>query len=79
MISKKELLETIDEALNKEEQVITLYCNHCIVSFEFMESDTAKVTECRERFTKLRDDSRRHRNILEDLRAKIAEDERDAF
>ena len=79
MISKKGLLEKIDEALKNEEQIITLYCNHCIISYEFMEADPAKVTGCRERFVKLRDDSRRHRNTLEDLRARIQEDPRDVF
>jgi len=80
MIAGKKLLELIDRAVEGEEHLIAIYCNHCALFAELVEPDPEAVAGLRATFMKLRDDSRRHQETLEGLRSTIgSSDGRSAY
>jgi len=74
MFHKRKLLRLIKKAIEMEEQVIPIYANHCSLFSECLEFDTSMRKRFLEVFTQLRDDSRRHKDTLENL-IKTIEDE----
>ena len=67
MISRKTLLKLIKEAIAAEEFLINIYAGHCMLAVDTLPVDQEKIEHCRNFFAKLRDDCRRHRQILEKL------------
>ena len=80
MISRNRLLKLIDKPLRGEEQMIALYAGHCVLFLDLLEPNRARYEESRDALMALRDDSRRHRDELTELRdAVLAGSNRDAY
>ncbi len=80
MIKKKALLETLSDALDSEEEANNHFYTYTINSLKYYEwlSDE-KRKRIKEIITKLRDDSQRHKNMLEKLIQYVKESEKNGF
>lgn len=80
MVSKKQLLEQVDEALRTEEQLMAIYAGHCLLFLDLLKTNRNVHQEFRGAFLKLRDDSRRHRDELNELGRELRlRTDRDAY
>jgi len=79
MIAKTKLLDLVDEALRTEERMIGIYCTHCAIAVDMSAAPSEKLESFRETVMRLRDESRGHRNTLEELRAALLREDRDEF
>ena len=80
MIKKKVLLETLNNALDSEEEANTHFYTYTINSLKYYEwLSEDKQEKIKEIITKLRDDSQRHKNMLEKLIQHIQESDKNGF
>lgn len=80
MIKKKLLLSILDEALDSEEEANTHFYDYTINSlkyYKWLKND--KSEKIREIITRLRDDSQKHKNMIEKLIKRIQENEKTVF
>ncbi len=80
MIKKKHLIETLNNALDSEEEASNQFYGYTINSLKYYEwlseDEREKVKNI---ITKLRDDSRRHKNMIEKLIKHIQESKENVF
>ncbi len=80
MIKKKDLIETLYNALDNEEEANNHFYDYSINSLKYYEwLSEDKKEKVKEIITKLRDDSQRHKNMIEKLIKHIQEDEKNVF
>ncbi len=80
MIKKKDLIETLYNALDSEEEANNHFYDYTINSLKYNEwLSEEKKEKVKEIITKLRDDSLRHKNMIEKLIEHIQEDEKNVF
>ncbi len=79
MISRKRLLSLIDNAIQTEERLVGVYCSNLLAFPEVLGADEQAQERHRKLFLTLRDESRQHKSRLEDLRARIEKDPRNAY
>ena len=77
MIAKTKLLEVIDEALRTEERMNGIYAGHCAIAVDLAERQSTELKSFRRTVMRLRDESRGHRDTLEELRRNLLKDDRD--
>ena len=80
MIKKKHLLETLNNGLDSEEEANNQFYDYTINSLKYYEwLSEEKKEKAKEIITKLRDDSRRHKNMIEKLIKHIQESKENVF
>ncbi len=80
MIKKKHLIETLNNALDSEEEANNQFYDYTINSLKYYEwLSEEKKEKAKEIITKLRDDSRRHKNMIEKLIKHIQESKENVF
>jgi len=80
MIKKKPLLKILNSALDSEEEASKHFYTYTINSLKYYEwLNEDKREKMKEIITKLRDDSQRHKNMLEKLIQYIQESEKNGF
>ncbi len=80
MIKKKDLIETLYNALDSEEEANNQFYDYTVNSLKYYEwLSEDKKEKVKEIITKLRDDSQRHKNMIEKLIKHIQEDEKNVF
>ncbi len=80
MIKKKHLIETLNNALDSEEEANNQFYDYTIKSLKYYDwlSEDRKE-KVKNIITKLRDDSRRHKNMIEKLIKHIQESKENVF
>ncbi len=80
MIKKKHLIETLNNALDSEEEANNQFYDYTIKSLKYYEwLSEDKKEKVKNIITKLRDDSRRHKNMIEKLIKHIQESKENVF
>ncbi len=80
MIKKKHLIETLNNALDSEEEANNQFYDYTINSLKYYEwLSEDKREKVKNIITKLRDDSRRHKNMIEKLIKHIQESKENVF
>ena len=80
MIKKKHLIETLNNALDSEEEAKNQFYDYTINSLKYYEwLSENKREKVKNIITKLRDDSRRHKNMIEKLIKHIQESKENVF
>ena len=80
MIKKKHLIETLNNALDSEEEANNQFYDYTINSLKYYEwLSEEKKEKAKEIITKLRDDSRRHKNMIEKLIKHVQESKENVF
>lgn len=80
MIKKKHLIETLNNALDSEEEASNQFYDYTINSLKYYEwLSEDKREKVKNIITKLRDDSRRHKNMIEKLIKHIQESKENVF
>ena len=80
MIKKKHLIETLNNALDSEEEANNQFYDYTINSLKYYEwLSENKREKVKNIITKLRDDSRRHKNMIEKLIKHIQESKENVF
>ncbi len=80
MIKKKHLIETLNNALDSEEEANNQFYDYTINSLKYYEwLSEDKREKVKNIITKLRDDSRRHKNMIEKLIEHIQESKENVF
>ena len=67
MSTKKQILLLLKKAITTEEQIIPIYANHCRIFSEFLELDNSTRDQFIDVFTRLRKESRQHRELLDSV------------
>ena len=80
MIKKKLLIETLYDALDREEEANNQFYDYTIKSLKYYkwlsEDNKEKVQDI---ITKLRDDTQRHKSVIEKLIKYVQESEKNVF
>ncbi len=80
MIKKKHLIETLNNALDSEEEAINQFYGYTIKSLKYYDwLSEDKKEKVKNIITKLRDDSQRHKNMIEKLIKHIQESKENVF
>ncbi len=80
MIKKKDLIETLYNALDSEEEANNQFYDYTINSLKYYDWLTEdKKEKISEITTKLRDDCEKHKNMIEKLIQRIQESKKDVF
>ena len=80
MIKKKHLIETLNNALDSEEEANNQFYDYTINSLKYYEwLSEDKREKVKNIITKLRDDSQRHKNMIEKLIKHIQESKENVF
>ncbi len=80
MIKKKHLIETLNNALDSEEEANNQFYDYTINSLKYYEwLSEDKKEKIKNIITKLRDDSQRHKNMIEKLIKHIQESKENVF
>ena len=80
MIKKKHLIETLNNALDSEEEANNQFYDYTINSLKYYEwLSEDKKEKVKNIITKLRDDSLRHKNMIEKLIKHIQESKENVF
>lgn len=80
MIKKKDLIETLYNALDSEEEANNQFYDYTINSLKYYEwLSEEKREKVRDIITKLRDDTQRHKKVLENLIQDIKEGNKNVF
>ncbi len=80
MIKKKHLIETLNNALDSEEEAINQFYGYTIKSLKYYDwLSEDKREKVKNIITKLRDDSQRHKNMIEKLIKHIQESKENVF
>ncbi len=80
MIKKKHLIETLNNALDSEEEASNQFYGYTIKSLKYYDwLSEDKREKVKNIITKLRDDSQRHKNMIEKLIKHIQESKENVF
>ncbi len=80
MIKKKHLIETLNNALDSEEEANNQFYGYTIKSLKYYDwLSEDKKEKIKNIITKLRDDSQRHKNMIEKLIKHIQESKENVF
>lgn len=80
MIKKKHLIETLNNALDSEEEANNQFYGYTIKSLKYYDwLSEDKKEKVKNIITKLRDDSLRHKNMIEKLIKHIQESKENVF
>jgi rubrerythrin len=80
MIKKKHLIETLNNALDSEEEANNQFYSYTIKSLKYYDwLSEDKKEKVKNIITKLRDDSQRHKNMIEKLIKHIQESKENVF
>ncbi len=80
MIKKKHLIETLNNALGNEEEGNNQFYTYTINSLKYYKwLSEDKREKIREIIARLRDDSQRHKNMIEKLIQQVQESEKNVF
>ena len=80
MIKKKNLIETLNNALDSEEEANNQFYGYTIKSLKYYDwLSEDKKEKVKNIITKLRDDSQRHKNMIEKLIKHIQESKENVF
>ncbi len=80
MIKKKQLIENLYNALDSEEEAINQFYDYTIKSLKYYKwLSEDKKEKVRNIILKLRDDTKRHKNVLGKLIQDVKESEKDVF
>jgi rubrerythrin len=80
MIKKKHLIETLNNALDSEEEANNQFYGYTIKSLKYYDwLSEDKKEKVKNIITKLRDDSQRHKNMIEKLIKHIQESKENVF
>ena len=80
MIKKKHLIETLNNALDSEEEANNQFYDYTIKSLKYYDwLSEDKKEKVKNIITKLRDDSQRHKNMIEKLIKHIQESKENVF
>lgn len=80
MIKKKQLIETLYNALDSEEEANSQFYDYTIKSLKYYKwLSEDKKEKVQNIITKLRDDTQRHTNVIEKLIQEIKVSDKDVF
>ena len=80
MIKKKHLIETLNNAMDSEEEASNQFYGYTIKSLKYYDwLSEDKREKVKNIITKLRDDSQRHKNMIEKLIKHIQESKENVF
>jgi rubrerythrin len=80
MIKKKHLIETLNNALDSEEEANNQFYDYTIKSLKYYDwLSEDKKEKVKNIITELRDDSQRHKNMIEKLIKHIQESKENVF
>ena len=79
MISKNDLIKSIEKAMRLEEEVIPLYVKHCDIAASLAVYNPQLLQKTKEALTKLGNDSKHHRRWLIMMLKRLEKDPRNAF
>ena len=80
MIKKKHLIETLNNALDSEEEASNQFYGYTIKSLKYYDwLSEDKREKVKNIITKLRDDSQRHKNMIEKLIKHVQESKENVF
>lgn len=80
MIKKKQLIETLYNALDSEEEANSQFYDYTIKSLKYYKwLSEDKKEKVQNIITKLRDDTQRHTNVIEELIQEIKVSDKDVF
>ncbi len=80
MIKKKDLIETLYNALANEEEANNHFYDYSINSLKYYEwLSEEKKEKVKDIITKLRDDTQRHKKVIENLIQNIKESNKNVF
>ena len=80
MIKKKHLIETLNNALDSEEEASNQFYGYTINSLKYYEwLSEEKREKVKDIITKLRDDTQRHKKVIENLIQDIKEGNKNVF
>jgi rubrerythrin len=80
MIKKKHLIETLNNALDSEEEANNQFYSYTIKSLKYYDwLSEDKKEKVKNIITELRDDSQRHKNMIEKLIKHIQESKENVF
>ncbi|MHC4183967.1 MAG: hypothetical protein ACYSR0_11525 [Planctomycetota bacterium] len=80
MIKKKHLIETLNNALDSEEEANNQFYDYTINSLKYYKwLSEEKKEKIKDIMAKLRDDSRRHKNMIEKLIKHVQESKENVF
>ena len=80
MIKKKHLIETLNNALDSEEEANNQFYDYTINSLKYYEwLSEEKKEKIKDIIMKLRDDSQRHKNMIEKLIKHVQESKENVF
>jgi rubrerythrin len=80
MIKKKHLIETLNNALDSEEEANNQFYDYTINSLKYYKwLSEEKKEKAKEIIVKLRDDSQRHKNMIEKLIKHVQESKENVF
>jgi len=80
MIRKKHLIENLHNALDSEEEANNQFYNYTIKSLKYYKwLSEDKKEKVQNIIAKLRDDTQRHKNMIEKLIQDVNESEKDVF
>jgi rubrerythrin len=80
MVKKKDLIETLYNALDNEEEANNHFYDYSINSLKYYEwLSEEKKEKVKDIITKLRDDTQRHKKVIENLIQNIKESNKNVF
>ncbi len=80
MIKKKHLIETLNNALDSEEEANNQFYDYTIKSLKYYDwLSEDKKEKVKNIITKLRDDSQKHKNMIEKLIQHVQESKENVF
>jgi rubrerythrin len=80
MIKKKPLIETLYDALDREEEANNQFYNYTIKSLKYYKwLSEDKKEKVQDIITKLRDDTQRHKSMVEKLIQYVQESDKNVF
>ncbi len=80
MIKKKHLIETLNNALDSEEEANNQFYDYTIKSLKYYDwLSEDKKEKVKNIITKLRDDSQKHKNMIEKLIKHVQESKENVF
>ncbi|MBS3761896.1 MAG: hypothetical protein KGZ25_01210 [Planctomycetes bacterium] len=79
MMAKEDLLKALDKAVRTEEKATPLYLRHVSASVPWFGFEDDEKEEIQNVLRSIAQDSSRHREMIEELREKVEQEDRDVF
>lgn len=78
-MKKEDLIKKIDEAISTEEKAIPIYVKHLESLTDLSELEPEQKKKLKEMLEKMRNETREHKNFLENLKEEILESDEDEY